>query len=146
MSVRKSRISPFDMNSHFQTVTSPSGLGHGVHASSEKESNLMYSQLKHLYEARLETLAQGISDAFRLVQSDELIDTMRQDMTSEEYVNQRVREIIEECINSNREALMEQLSQQIVDLHLEYGRLENENVKVNINFVIMKKVILFDSF
>ena len=142
MSVRKSHISPFDMNSHYQALGTPSGLRlGGVHASSEKESNLMYSQLKHLYDARVEALTQGIRDAFCLVQNDELIETMRQDLTSEEYVNQRVREIIEECINSNREALMEQLSQQIVDLHLQFGKLENENIRVNRNFVIMKKVI-----
>jgi hypothetical protein len=97
----------------------------------EKEFLSRYAQLKGIYEMRIQTLQESIKNAFKLVQSDELIDTMRQDLTSGEFINQRVREIIDECINSDREALIEKLTQQFSLLKAEYAKLEQENNRVN---------------
>lgn len=102
-----------------------------IRADFEYEYQQKCAQLQHLYEMRVEALGEGIREAFQLVQNDELIETMRQDETSEEFVNQRVKELIEECINGNREALIEKFAQEIANLHGEFAKLENENTKVS---------------
>lgn len=111
----------------FRPAIDPSA---GIRMDLEREYQQKYLQLQHLYEMRVEALGEGIKEAFRLVRTDDLIDTMRQDETSEEFVNQRVREIIEECINGNKEALIDKLSHEVAELHGEFAKLENENTKV----------------
>lgn len=101
-----------------------------VRGELEKDFNQRYLQLKNLYEMRIQTFQESIKNAFKLVQSDELIDTMKHDTASEDYVAQRVKEIIEECIFSDREALIDKLSQQYAYLKTEFSKVEQENNKV----------------
>lgn len=41
--------------------------------------------------------------------SDELLDTLKNDAASEEFVNLRVKEIIEDCLHNDREILLDKL-------------------------------------
>ena len=56
---------------------------------------------------------------------------MKQDPTSVEFVNQRVKEILEECINNDKEALLDKISHQYSYLKSEYSKLENENNRLS---------------
>lgn len=136
MSARKSRISNFDTNVRYNTTSSPTHETRAtdptpyIRGELEREYQQKYQQLKHLYEIRVQTLSEGIREAFRAVQTDDLIDTMRQDTTSEEYIQHRVKEIIEECLNNQRESFVDRLSQENAELHAEFAKLELENTKV----------------
>jgi len=135
MTSKKSRTKVFGTDQHMNLGNSPkdfksSDSNYFIRAELEREYQIKYQQLKQIYETRVQALSEGVKDAFRLIQNDDLIDTMRQDRTSEEFVNQRVKEIIEECINSDRESLMERLSHEVAELRGEYVKLEQENSKV----------------
>jgi hypothetical protein len=52
----------------------------------EREFSVRHQELKSLYEIRVQTLGESIKNALKLVQNDELIETMRQDSASGEFV------------------------------------------------------------
>lgn len=135
MTSKKITKKVFETGQHFNSINSPKDLKNSesnylIRNELEREYQSKYYQLKQVYETRVQTLSEGIKDAFKLIQNDDLIETMRQDKTSEEFVNQRVKEIIEECINNDRESLIERLSQEVAELRGEYMKLEHENSKV----------------
>lgn len=90
---------------------------------STDEFNPHYQYLKKWFESRIRGISEDIRSAFKLVQTDALIDTMRQDSASEEFVHQRVKEIIEDCLANDREALLEKIV-------IQYNHLKNEYEKV----------------
>ena len=55
---------------------------------------------------------------------------MKQDEASEEFLNQRVREIIDECMYNDREVMIEKLSYQYTHLKVELSRTDQENIRV----------------
>ncbi len=139
MTSKKNRSSVHNDSSYRQnTLGSPKDSDRSFYLRNEFERDyqMKYQQLKQLYEMRLQGLNESIKEAFRLVQSDDLIDTMRQDQTSEEFVNQRVKEILEECITNDREALVDKLSQENADLRSEYNKIGYENTKVLLLYII----------
>ena len=97
----------------------------------EYEENANFQYLKKWYETRLKGLSEDIRSVFKLVQSDALIDTMKQDSASEEYIGQRVKEIIDDYLANSRETLLEKMALQYGYLKDEYARIEHENMKVN---------------
>jgi Chromosome segregation ATPases len=98
-----------------------------IRSELEKEYNQRYTQLRNLYEMRIQAMQDSLKNAFKLVQGDELIETMKNDATSEEFINQRVKEIIEEVLYNEREVLIEKLSQQHALLRTEFIKLEQEH-------------------
>jgi hypothetical protein len=101
-----------------------------IRSELEKEFNNKVYELKSIYEMRVHTLQESIKNGLKMIQSDELIDTMKQDVASEEFIYSRAKEIIEECIMGDKEAMLEKLTHQYTYLKSEYGKLENENHKV----------------
>ncbi len=99
----------------------------------EVEHDNQNSQVHHIrkwYESRVKGLSDDIRHAFTLVQSDALIDTMKHDTASEEYISQRVKEIIEDCLSNDRELLLEKMALQNAYLKGEFSQSEQENLKV----------------
>jgi hypothetical protein len=99
---------------------------------SNDEYNPQYQYLKKWFESRVRGISEDIRSAFKLVQSDALIDTMRQDSASEEFVHQRVKEIIEDCLANDREALLEKIV-------IQYNHLKNEYEKV---FFVLRYILI----
>ena len=102
----------------------------------EKEYNQRVTQLRNIYEMRVQAIHEGVKTAFRLVQADDLIETMKNDSTSDEFVALRVKEIIDEVLYNEREAVLEKLSHQYAFLRTEAGKLEEENIRVRLNFFV----------
>ena len=135
MTSKMSRGSTFDVGSHFNTMTSPKGYRNSdssyyIRAEFERDYQQKLQQLRNIYEMRVQALSESIKDAFRLVQNDDLVQTMREDVTSQEFVNQRVKEIIEECLNNEKEDLIDKLSRENADFRGEFSKLEHENARV----------------
>lgn len=97
----------------------------------EREFNQRLIQLRNMYEMRIQSFQESLKQAFKLVQQDELIETMKQDETSEEFISLRVKEIIEEVLYGDREAILDKLTGQHSLLRAEFGKLEQENAKVS---------------
>jgi len=140
MTSKKNRSSVHDSSYRQNTLGSPKDLNTSdrsfyLRNEFERDYQMKYQQLKQLYEMRIQGLNESIKEAYRLVQSDDLIDTMRQDQTSEEFVNQRVKEILEECINNEREALVDKLTQENAELRAEYNKIGYENSKVTLYII-----------
>lgn len=71
---------------------------------------------------------------------------MKENPISQEYIHQRVRELFEEIVLSEREVIIDKLSSQYTFLKAEFAKVENERRRVNIfeNQIIF--VNLEDSF
>jgi len=96
----------------------------------EEDLDPKYQYLRKWYETRVKSLSDDIKNAFVLIQKDMLIDTMKQDAASGEYINQRVREIIDDCISNDREVLLEKMALQCSYLKNEFSNSEHEHMKV----------------
>lgn len=96
----------------------------------DNDYNSKYHHLKKWYETRVRELSEDIKKAFLIVQSDVLIETMRQDPASREFINQRVQEIIEDCLSNDREILLEKMAAHCSQLKSDYTKLEQDSIKV----------------
>lgn len=94
------------------------------------ELNEKVANLRQTYEMRIRSFQDSLKQIYGLVQRDELIDTMKQDPASEEFVALRVKEIIDEVLTSQNEALLDQLSNQYSSLKVEYAKLQQEFIRV----------------
>ena len=74
-----------------------------------------------------------VKTVYQRIISDELLLTMKDDPTSLEFVNQRVREIFEEVITNDREIILEKIYKQYSYLKVEYKKIEEEKKQVFLN-------------
>src|SRR4051812_24869010 len=88
------------------------------------------SSAKDVYEMRLQELGQTLGNVLLAIRNDQLLSTMMEEQTSQGFAQQRIREIIEECIDTDREALLKHLSQEYATLESEHHTLEEEYNKV----------------
>ena len=86
--------------------------------------------IKGFYEKRLENLKEDIKLVYQRLSSDELMLTMKEDPTSVEFLNQRVREIFDEVISNDREIILEKVYKQYANIKSEYRKLEEEKKRV----------------
>lgn len=98
--------------------------------ASVSESDDRLQNIKSFYEKRLELLKEDIKLVYQSIVSDDLLRTMREDPTSVEFVSQRVREIFDEVITNDREALLEKVYRQYTALKSDYRKLEDDKKKV----------------
>ena len=90
------------------------------------EFNTKLAKAHELYEQRLREVMDQAS-AFRAsVQTDEVINTMKQNSISQQFVDFRVRELQEESMAKEREVTIEQLQNQVMDLS---GRLARADLE-----------------
>ncbi|KAL4511780.1 hypothetical protein ABPG72_012625 [Tetrahymena utriculariae] len=92
----------------------------------EMDYNERINSMRELYEMRFQTLQETIRDVYEKVIKDDLIQTMKDNPISQEYIHQRVRELFEEIVLSEREVIIDKLSSQYTFLKAEFSKLENE--------------------
>lgn len=96
-----------------------------------REVNEKAANLRQFYEMRILSFEDTLRELFNIVRQDELIDTMKQDSASEEFVTMRVKEIITSYLESQRETLIEKVSNQYSSLKVEYIKLQQDISKVS---------------
>ncbi|CAD8168817.1 unnamed protein product [Paramecium octaurelia] len=104
----------------------------------EAQYNERILTMRSFYDMKYQTLFETVKEALDKIMNDELIDTMRQDITSQEFVYQRVREMFEEIILSEREVLIEKLSSQYAYLKMEFGKIEQDKRKLAIELQMIQ--------
>jgi hypothetical protein len=82
-------------------------------------SNNKYSAKRSLYEIRFKSLEDTIRKITKKLETDELLETMHQDKSSGEFVSLRIREIIDDCLQDEREMLIDNLTRRCNSLRRE---------------------------
>lgn len=90
-----------------------------------------------LYNQRLESLKEDLTVIYQRICADDLLKTMNQDPISLEFVAQRVKEIFEEVICTEREALLENSLKQVAKLTEKNQQLQEISANVRI-FLIFR--------
>lgn len=121
---------------HQQSSFSPfykRGIESGsIRGDPDRDLNEKVAQVKQIYETRVTSLQDSLKQLFELVQNDPLVNTMKQDPSSFEFANQRIKEILEDFLNSEREYVIEKLSTQYSLLKAEYQKVQAELAKVQL--------------
>ena len=90
------------------------------------EFNSKLAKAQDLYEQRLQEVREQ-ANAFRAsVQTDEVINTMKQNSVSQQFVDFRVRELQEESMAKERELTIQQLQTEVMELT---GRLARTDIE-----------------
>jgi len=108
-----------------ETVVSKEDSDYFGRDSLEKHENL-----KEFYEMRLSELSKTVASTVAALTDDQLLSTMLEEPTSRPFARHRVKEIIEECMENDREGLIKQLSEQLSVIEADYGNLEQEYSRV----------------
>ena len=69
--------------------------------------------MQKFYEMKQETLHDAIQQVYTAVLQDDLLKSLKKDATTAEFILERVRELFEEIVTSERELLIERLGQQL---------------------------------
>ena len=72
-------------------------------------------QLKKLYDERVNSLYNNIKIIANKFENDEILNTMKNDSISNEFINQRVREIIDINLTKEKEELLKKLSEELAE-------------------------------
>lgn len=91
------------------------------------ELNMESVQLR---ESRFQALKESIKSVYNQIQEDELLGAMKEDSSSIEFLNQRIKEIFEEVIETDREAYIEKLISQYTYIKGLYKTMEDDFRKV----------------
>ena len=86
---------------------------------------------KDIYESRVQELSNTLLNSMAVIKDDQLLSTMMEESTSQEFAQHRIREIIEECIENDREAIIQDIAERNTALEVEYADLEQEYSRVN---------------
>jgi hypothetical protein len=79
----------------------------------EAQFKLRYSALKGVYEDRVKSMTGQMRQMYQYVQSDEVLRTLRADPVTANFIQPRMKEIIEDGIESERESYIHRLAQQL---------------------------------
>lgn len=83
-------------------------------------------ELKTQREFRFQALQEAIKGVYNQILEDELLNAMKEDSSSTEFLNQRVKEIFEEVIESDREIYIDKLMSQYSYMKTMYKQMEEE--------------------
>ena len=91
-------------------MSAPPNLESQLKQEFETAYNERIITMRSFYEMKYETLYQTVKESLEKILTDELLDTMKQDQTSQEFIWQRVREMFEDVVISEREVLIEKIA------------------------------------
>ena len=105
----------------------------------EEDYNSKLLSLKQFYNIRLQNLEQGLETLYSKILDDELFKTLKKDALTIDFVHDRVKELMEEVMNSQNEIMINNMNIQNSRLKDEIRSLELEKQEVNLIFFIPSK-------
>lgn len=93
-------------------------------------SDEKYYQLKKLYDERISSLYNNIKLIASKFDNDEILNTMKNDAISNEFIHQRLKEIVDESVISEKEELLKKYNEEIAELRAKLivkDQVVNEN-------------------
>ena len=100
-------------------------------------SDEKYFQLKKLYDERINSLYNNIKLIACKFDNDDILNTMKNDVISNEFIHQRLKEIIDDVLVKEKENLFKKLNEEIADLRTKLLVKEQftNDLKINNNSV-----------
>merc|ERR1712096_111751 len=85
-----------------------------------------FKELKKLYEDRLKDMGDLIKTSYNTINKDPVIQAMKADPSSAEFVAARVKEMIEDALHSEKELTINRIQENLSNSKMEHRKLENE--------------------
>jgi hypothetical protein len=82
----------------------------------QEYSDEKYYQLKKLYDERIGSLYNNIKLIASKFDNDEILNTMKNDAISNEFIHQRLKEIVDETIVNEKEELLKKYNEELAEL------------------------------
>ena len=82
----------------------------------QEYSDEKFFQLKKLYDERVNSLYNNIKLIASKFDNDDILNTMKNDAISNEFIHQRLKEIIDETLSKEKEDLLKKLNEEIAEL------------------------------
>lgn len=102
----------------------------------ESNLNIDPNDIKQMRDMRFQSLQETIKGVYHQILEDELLSAMKEDSSSTDFVNQRVKEIFEEVIENDREIYIEKLMSQYTYMKTMYKQLEEDLRKVKLYLLL----------
>ncbi|CAG9319490.1 unnamed protein product [Blepharisma stoltei] len=118
-------LSP-DKESHSQNEPTPE-LYSPRPNSVEKDYNEQLTSLRNQYDQRLKSISSNIQMFLQELCGDDIFNAMRENPLSQDYALQRIEEMFEHSMNSEREVTIHRLTQELAEKDGYIVRLENDN-------------------
>lgn len=96
----------------------------------EEDYNSKILNLKQFYNLRLQNFEQGLETLYTKILDDELFKTLKKDALTIDFVHDRVKELMEEVMNSQNEIMINNMNIQNSRLKDEIRSLELEKQEV----------------
>lgn len=92
----------------------------------DTSANEKFKILKNLYEDRLKDMGSHIKNSYNSISKDPVINAMKADPSSAEFVASRVKEMIEDSLYHEKEITINKIQEDLSNSKMEYKKLENE--------------------
>ena len=111
MTSNNHNLTPLDNNTVIRKKTGENSLYYG--AERDNENDEKYTQLKKLYDERINSLYSNLLQIAKKFEGDEILKTMKNDSISNDYIHQRMKEIIDITLTKEKEELLKKMSDEV---------------------------------
>ena len=108
----------------------------------DNDNDIKYTHLKALYDERIMSLHNQLRQIPNLIRTDEILNTMRKDLNTQEFLIQRIGEIINENLGKEKEEIIEKLIEENAELKskIHVLNLNSNQSSLNCNFQNSEKI------
>lgn len=103
---------------------------HTTKTDFEEDYNEKIATMRHFYQMRLMGFEDSLNKLYQRLFDDELMKTLKKDAISAEFIYERVKELFQEILNSDKEILLTNITSQYANLKAELRRVESEKNEV----------------
>ena len=111
MTSNNHNLTPLDNNIVIRKKTGENSLYYA--AERDNENDEKYTQLKKLYDERINSLYSNLLQIAKKFEGDEILKTMKNDSISNDYIHQRMKEIIDITLTKEKEELLKKMSDEV---------------------------------
>lgn len=97
------------------------------HSSKERDHNEQLISLRNQYDSRIKSLSSNIQLFLQDLCADDIFNAMRENPLSQDYALQRIEEMFENSMNTEKEETIIRLTQEFTEKEGYMARLESEN-------------------
>ena len=90
-----------------------------------------FINLKNLYDERIRGLYQEIKLSVSKLENDEILQTMKKDAISSEYITERIHEVLDENLHLEKEETIKRLNYDLADAKTKVTKFEQINYELN---------------
>jgi len=86
--------------------------------------------LKKQFDLRIKSLYSELKSIVNKIETDEILHTMKKDVTTTEYYSQRVSEIVDERLHLEREEIVKKLNEDYAEIKEKFSISERQNIEL----------------